>query len=207
MKYFQLVSLFTVTAAITLACSNRGLQQMNGRQCLADAPYGKTMGEGQTKVWGKESDESAIPTGQYDYFVADTYYTFKDTGVIVGVHEERNKAGTMVQSMCIRGAEKIDTRTLPTTTIQGASTLDIQGKIVKTRNLGFEIVNGLLRSKVSDGPMVENLAKAYEGGGKDSDYFLFKEYNKKDKSTLYFIRSYGSDANGTYQMQVGFKKQ
>jgi hypothetical protein len=202
MKSIQLFSLFALTSLLTLACSNRGLQNLGGRQCLAEGPYGKTMNKGETKVWGKESSESAIPAGQYNYFVADTYYKFNDTGVVVGVHEEANKGGQMVQSLCMRDSYKIEVRSLPATTIQGPSKLNLQGKIVNTRNFGFEIVNGSLRSKVSDGPMVENLAKAYEGAGKDSDYFLFKT----DDST-YFIRSYGSDANGTWQMQIGFKRQ
>jgi hypothetical protein len=202
MKSFQLFSLLALATAMTVACNTGGLPKLGGSQCLADGPYTKTMGKGQTKVWGKEAGESAFPAGQYNYFVADTYYKFNGTGVVVGVHEEANKAGKMVQTMCMRDSYKIDIRSLPPTSIQGPSKLNLQGKIVNTRNFGFEIVNGSLRSKVSDGPMVENLAKAYEGAGKDSDYFLFKT----DEST-YYIRSYGSDANGTWQMQIGFKKQ
>lgn len=201
MKSFQIVSLIALTTIVGISCSNRGLQNLGGRLCLADAPFPKTMGKGQTKVWSKEAGEAAIPAGQYNYHTGDMYYVDKKTGIQLQVHEEPDKAGKMIPSIyCVRGAEKGDIRNLTPTSVQGAAKMNLQAKTVNTRLLGFEIVNGALKAKITDGVMADTLEKAY--GGKDSDYFMFKA-----NDTDYFIRSYGTDANGTFQMQMWFKKQ
>lgn len=206
MKSFQVFSLITLATLISVSCSNRGLQNLGGRQCLADAPFPKELAKNgrQTKVWGKESDESAIPAGQFDYAVGDMYYVDKKTGMAIQVHEEPNKAGVMIASIyCVRGAEKANIRDLTPASFQGASKLNLQAKTVNTRILGFEIVNGALKAKITDGVSTDSLAKAYDAGnGKESDYFMWRDPKTND----YFIRSYGSDANGTYQMQMSFKK-
>ena len=202
MKSFQVFSLITLATLISVSCSNRGLQNLGGRQCLAEAPFPKEMAKGQTKVWGKESAESAIPAGQYDYHRGDMYYVDKKTGVAIQVHEEPDKSGKLISSIyCVRGAEKADIRQITPVSVQGAAKMNLAAKTVNTRILGFEVIDGSLKAKIVDGAMVDSLEKAY--AGKASDYFMFN--HSADKAD-YFIRSYGDDANGSYQMQMWFKK-
>ena len=210
MKSFQLVTILAFFALVAAACSSRGLPNLGGLQCPASyanektPPFPKDMGKNQSKVWGKGSSETGIPAGTYDYTVGDLIYTDKKTGIIVQVHEERNKAGVLVANIyCVRGAEKVDIRQITPAGIQGASKLALNSKNVETRVLGFDIVNGALAPKVTAGPIVDNLEKAYSSPD-NSDLFLMKTTSS---AVDYQVRSYGSDENGTYQMQMQFKKQ
>ncbi len=201
MKLFQLFTVLAFSTLVAAACSSRGLPSLGGRQCPANwNPVPKTTTGNQQKVWGKGSDESAIPAGTYNYDHADLYYVDK-SGFTIQISEGKDRAGVFKPSIyCVSSPGKVNLKALNGLIAQGASKLSLSTNTVETRQLGFEIVDGHLQEKSQAGPTTDSLSKAYDS--KLSDFFLMKT-----SDVDYQVRSFGEDANGTYSLSMYFKKQ